>query len=108
MKDLKSKSTNNLKAVRTINILNGLFGLRDCIWDKSYKGASELGFWMNGSFNLHKIVEYPSTIDKLIHVGEDRVLTSLNQYILSTFEKKQRMYCLQPPNLEITQNQNET
>ena len=58
MNDLKNKSTNNLKAVRTIDNLNGLFGPHDCIWNKSYKGASELVFWMNGSF---------------IRVGEDRV-----------------------------------
>ena len=73
MNDLKNKSTNNLKAVRTIGNLNGLYGLHDCIWDKFYKGTSELVFWMNGSFDLHKIVEYPNTIDRLIRVGEDRV-----------------------------------
>ena len=48
MNDLKDKSTNNLKAVRTIDNLNGLFGLHDCIWDKSYKYASELVFCING------------------------------------------------------------
>ena len=73
LNDLKNKSANNLKAVRTIGNLNGLFGLHDCIWDKSYKGASELVFWMNGSFDLHKIVEYPNTIDKLICAGVHRV-----------------------------------
>ena len=28
---------------------------------------------MNGSFDLHKIVEYPNTIDKLICAGEERI-----------------------------------
>ena len=27
---------------------------------------------MNGSFDFHKIVEYPNTIDKLIRAGEDQ------------------------------------
>ena len=61
----------------SIDNLNGLFGLHNCIWDKSYKGASELVFWMNGSFDLHKIVEYPNTIDILIRAGEDRVFLLL-------------------------------
>ena len=47
MNDLKMKATNNLKAIRTINELNGLFGLHDRIWDKTYIRASDLIFWMN-------------------------------------------------------------
>ena len=37
MNDLKYKATNNLKAIRTISNLNGLFGLHDRIWDKRTK-----------------------------------------------------------------------
>ena len=37
MNDLKMKATNNLKAIRTISELNGLFGLHDRIWDKHTK-----------------------------------------------------------------------
>ena len=73
MNDLKIKATNNLKAIRTINELNGLFGLHDRIWDKTYKGASDLTFWMNESLDLHNIVEFPINVDRLIHQGEDRV-----------------------------------
>ena len=47
MNDLKNKSTN--------------------------KGTSELVFWINGLFDLHKIVEYPNTIDRLICDREDQV-----------------------------------
>ena len=72
-KDSNVVPTNNLKAIRTINELNGLFGLHDRIWDKTYKGASDLLFWMNGSLDLHNIVEFPINVDRLIHQGEDRV-----------------------------------
>ena len=51
MNDLKNKATNNLKAIRTISNLNGLFGLHDRIWDETYTGASDLIFWMNGSMD---------------------------------------------------------
>ena len=37
MDDLRNKATNNLKPIRTIFGLNGLFGLHDQIWDKKYK-----------------------------------------------------------------------
>jgi len=73
MNDLKMKATNNLKAIRTINGLNGLFGLHDQIWNKTYTGASDLIFWMNGSLDLHNIVELPVNVDRLIHEGESRV-----------------------------------
>ena len=49
MNDLKMKAINNSKAIRTINGINGLFGLHDQIWNKTYTGASDLIFWMNGS-----------------------------------------------------------
>ena len=70
MNDLKMKAANNLKAIRTISELNGLFGLHDRIWDKTYKGASDLIFWMNGCLDLHNIVEFPINVDRLIHQGE--------------------------------------
>ena len=73
MNDLKMKATNNLSAVRTITELNGLFGLHDRIWNKTYTGASDLIFWLNGSFDLHNIVEFPASVDSLIHEGENRV-----------------------------------
>ena len=41
MNDLKLKATNNLKAIRAISELDGLFGR---IWDKTYKGANDLIF----------------------------------------------------------------
>ena len=73
MNDLKMKATNNLNAIRTISNLNGLFGLHDRIRDKTYKGASYLIFWMNGSLDLHSIVEFPASVDRLLHQGENRV-----------------------------------
>ena len=44
MDKLKNKSSQNLKAVRTISGCNGLFGLHDNIFEKKYKGASDLIF----------------------------------------------------------------
>ena len=70
--DLKSKATTNLKASRTINELNGLFGLHDRIGNKTYTGVSDLVYWMNGSLDLHNIVEFPISVDKLIHDGDKR------------------------------------
>ena len=71
MNDLKMKAANNLKAIRTVSELQGLFGVHDRIWDKTYKGTSDLIFWMNGSFDLHNIVDFPSNVDRLIHQGEE-------------------------------------
>ena len=73
MNDLNNKATNNLKATRTISSLNGLFGFHDRIWDKTYKGASDLIFWMNGSMDLHNIVEFPVRMDRLLYQRENRV-----------------------------------
>ena len=73
MNDLKMKAANNLKAIRKLSKLNGLFGLHDRIWDKTYTGASDLIFWLNGSSDLHNIVEFPVNVDRLIYEGEDRV-----------------------------------
>ena len=69
MNDIKNKATNHLKSVRTISNLNGLFGLRVRIWDNTYIGASELIFWMNGSSELHNIVEFPVNVDRLLYRG---------------------------------------
>ena len=49
MNELTIKSASNLKAIRSIVELNGLYGLHDRIGDNTYKGASDLIFWMNGS-----------------------------------------------------------
>ena len=59
MNDLKMKAANNLKAIRTVSELQGLFGVHDRIWDKTYKGTSDLIFWMNGSLDVHNIVDFP-------------------------------------------------
>ena len=61
-----------MKSIRNIAELNGLYGLHDCIGDNTYKGASDLSFWMNGSLDLHRIVEFPYNFDRLIHEGEAR------------------------------------
>ena len=63
MNDLNNKAITNLKAITTISSLNR-------IWDKTYKGASNL---MNGSMNLHSIVEFPVSMDELLYQGENRV-----------------------------------
>ena len=74
MNDLTMKAASNLKAIRNVKELNGLFGLHDRIGDKTYTGAVDLIFWMNGSLDVHGIVEFPSSIDSLIHEdeGEER------------------------------------
>ena len=77
MDDLKRKAITNLKAIRTINKLNGLFGLHDRIGDKMYTGVSDLVYWMNGSLDLHNIVEFPTSVDKLIYDGEERMFNFL-------------------------------
>ena len=38
-----------------------------------YKGASDVIFWMNGSMDLHSIIEFPVSVDRLLHQGENRV-----------------------------------
>ena len=43
------------------------------LWDKTYKGASNLIFWMNGSMYLHSIVKFPVYMDRLLHQGENRL-----------------------------------
>ena len=73
MNEVIMKATANLKAIRNIGELNGLYGLHDRIGDNTYKGASDLIFWMNGSLDLHNIVEFPCNFDELIHEGETRI-----------------------------------
>ena len=73
MNEVIMKATSNLKAIRNIGELNGLYGLHDRIGNNTYKSVSELIFWMNGSFDLHNIVEFPCNFDELIHEGETRI-----------------------------------
>ena len=76
------KAASNLKAIRNVKELNGLFGLHDRIGDKTYTGAVDLIFWMNGSLDLHGIVEFPCSTDRLIHEREERMFNSLNSCTL--------------------------
>ena len=72
MNELKHKAAQNLKAVLTVTGFNGLFGLHDRIFDKKYKGTSDLNFWVNGSFDLHYIISLPSTNEMLLQIGGKR------------------------------------
>ena len=72
MNEVMMKSIANLNAIRSVDELNGLYGLHDRIGNNTYKGVSELIFWLNGSFDLHNIVELPRTFDELILEGEIR------------------------------------
>ena len=44
-------------AVEALDEINGLFGLHDRIGDKTC--VSDLVYWMNGSLDLHNIVNVP-------------------------------------------------
>ena len=59
MHELTMKATANLKAIRSIVELNGLYGSHDRIGDNTYNGTSDLIFWMNGFLDLHSVVEFP-------------------------------------------------
>ena len=72
MDELKNKSSQNLVATRTITGFNGLYGLNDNIFEKKYNKASDLIFWVNGSFDLHNIVNLPNSIEQLLQQGEER------------------------------------
>ena len=72
MDELNNKSSQNLEVTRTITGFNGLFGLHDSIFEKKYKGANDLIFWVNGSVDLHDIVKLPTSIDQLLLQGEQR------------------------------------
>ena len=72
MNELKYKATMNLHAVRTIDGFNGLFGIHDNIFTQKYKGPNDLIFWINGSFDLHSIINLPTSIDELLKSGDER------------------------------------
>ena len=72
MDELKNKSSQNLVATRTITGFNGLYGLNDNIFEKKCNEASDLIFWVNGSFDLHNIVNLPNSIEQLLQQGEER------------------------------------
>ena len=72
MDELNNKSSQNLEVTRTITGFNGLFGLHDNIFEKKYKGANDLIFWVNGSVDLHNIINLPTSIDQLLLQGEQR------------------------------------
>ena len=72
MDELNNKSSQNLEVTRTITGFNGLFGLHDSIFEKKYKVANDLKFWVNGSVDLHDIVKLPMSIDQLLLQGEQR------------------------------------
>jgi hypothetical protein len=82
MNELKNKATMNLHAVRTIYGFNGLFGIHDNIFKQKYKGPNDLIFWINGSFDLHSIINLPISIDELLKMGEERTFNFLNQCTL--------------------------
>ena len=72
MNELKNKATMNLHTVRTIDGFNGLFGIHDNIFTQKYKGPNDLIFWINGSFDLHSIINLPTSIDELLKSGDER------------------------------------
>jgi len=72
MNELKYKATMNLHAVRTIDGFNGLFGIHDNIFTQKYKGPNDLIFWINGSFDLHSIINLPISIDEPLKIGDER------------------------------------
>ena len=84
MNTLKNKRTQNLKSVRTITGLYGLFGLHNCIFDKKYKGTCDVNFGVNGSFDLHAIIRFPSTSESFCKLEKNKHLISLNPCILCT------------------------
>ena len=72
MNKLKNRASTNLYAIRSIPGFNGLYGLHDNIFKQKYKGASDLIFWINSSFDLHGIINLPISIDELLRIGEER------------------------------------
>ena len=80
MNELKNKLSQNLKATRTITGFNGLYGLHDNIFEKKYKGASDLIFWVNCSFDLHNIVNLPNSIEIFLQRGEERTFNFFEQF----------------------------
>ena len=88
MDNLRNKATSNLQSIRTIFGPNGLFALHAQIWDKKYKDASKLIFWMNGSLDLHNIVEFPVNSDRLLQIGNDRVFNFVDSLYPKNFRKE--------------------
>ena len=72
MNELKNKASTNLYTIRSIPGFNGLYGLHDNIFKQKYKGASDLIFWINSSFDLHDIINLPISIDELLRIGDER------------------------------------
>ena len=72
MNELKNKATMNLHAVCTIYGFNGLFGIHDKIFKQKYKGPNDLISWINGSFDLHSIINLPINIDELLKMRDER------------------------------------
>ena len=72
MNEPKNKAAINLSAVRKIPGFKRLYGLLDNIFERKYKGASDLIFWINGSFSLHDIMNLPISIDELLRIGDER------------------------------------
>ena len=72
MSKLKNKATQNLKAVRKIAGFNGLFGLQDNIFFQKIQGTIYLIFWVNGSFNLHNIINFTNNSKKHLQIREER------------------------------------
>ena len=69
---LKNKATVNLHATHSIYGFNGLFGIHDHIFKQKYKGPNDLIFWINGSLDLHSIINLPISIDELLKMGDER------------------------------------
>ena len=105
MNEMSMKGTANLKAIRSIVELNGIYGLHDCIGDNTYNGASDLIFWMNGSLDLHSIVEFPCNFDSLIHEGEARTFNFFESMYLLNIRKDVEMDCIQLFNSGTCQKQ---
>ena len=72
MNELKNKALTNLYSIRSIFGFIGLYGFHDNIFKQKYKGASDLIFWRNSSFNLHDIINLPISIDELLRIGDGR------------------------------------
>ena len=75
MNEIQQKAKSNLKVIWPIEGLNGLFRVHDCIFNRAYKGENDSYLWINEPFDLHRIVELPKTLDKVLELGVNRVFT---------------------------------
>ena len=82
MNELQNKSSRNLNTIWTITGFTGLYDLHDNIFYKKYKGASDLIFWVKGSFELHNIVNRPNSIKSYCKEEMKEHFTFLSQCIL--------------------------